>query len=160
MAITKQIQVTYRSSDGREHKTELAAKKHENLQASYSGLRTIFTSLDQRTLHLDAINNREAGKKIVEIITNAHRQMDRFDKIQERKSNPNRVVTSASTVGVFRQKQVFQLDSEGKVIGSFPSTVAAGKAVGLSPSTIQKACRGIHATAGGFKWTYDNKATQ
>lgn len=49
-------------------------------------------------------------------------------------------------------KAVLQVDSSGKVIASFPSLSAAGRAVSAGHSTILSCAKGERETAGGYRW--------
>lgn len=52
-------------------------------------------------------------------------------------------------------RAVIQLDSEGKIIATHKSIIAAGKAVGIAGSNISGVCRNKKKTAGGFRWQYE-----
>ena len=49
-----------------------------------------------------------------------------------------------------KQKPVVNLDTNE----TYESIVIAGKAIGISPSSISAVCKGIRITAGGYHWKY------
>ena len=51
-------------------------------------------------------------------------------------------------------KSVIQLTLDGKVIKVHHSQNHASRVTGIKQGNINKVCRGIRKTAGGFKWQY------
>lgn len=53
-----------------------------------------------------------------------------------------------------KKRAVRQLDVDGNVLNTFPSGLAAAKAVGVSQSGVSACCRGKVKTVGGFRWEF------
>ena len=54
-------------------------------------------------------------------------------------------------------RKVIQIDSEtNEVLSQYESLAEAERQTGISIKQICKACRGLHKTAGGYKWRYGN----
>ena len=49
---------------------------------------------------------------------------------------------------------IIQLSLDDEVIGEWSGTREAGEALGIDQSNISKACRGVRATAGGYKFKF------
>jgi hypothetical protein len=52
------------------------------------------------------------------------------------------------------EKEVFQYDLEGEVLGNYPSVKEAAKQTGCNIKSIARVCRGERNKHGGFKWSY------
>lgn len=51
-------------------------------------------------------------------------------------------------------RAVKQYDLQGNLLATYNSIVEANKATGVNKSNISQACRGVHKTIGGYRWSY------
>ena len=54
-----------------------------------------------------------------------------------------------------RQYTIVQMDMDGVVIATFPSTREAARTIGGHATSIAAVCRGKHKSAAGYKWKYE-----
>ena len=59
-----------------------------------------------------------------------------------------------------RTRSVKQFTKTGQFVNEFKSTTLACKSIGLSRSSIEKACNGLNPTAGGFIWKFNEPNAQ
>jgi group I intron endonuclease len=52
------------------------------------------------------------------------------------------------------RKAVVMIDSSGRIVNTFKSTLSAGKKMSIEPKNIQAVCKNKRAKAGGYKWQY------
>lgn len=52
----------------------------------------------------------------------------------------------------WKHSEIYQYSLEGEYIASFPTCKEASKAVYIYYRCIEKACRGVIYTAGGYQW--------
>lgn len=54
-----------------------------------------------------------------------------------------------------RQYTIVQMDMDGVIIATFPSTKAAAVAIGGHATAIAAVCRGKHKSTAGYRWKYE-----
>lgn len=62
----------------------------------------------------------------------------------------------AVNTGLRKTRKVRQLDTNGNIIAIYDSIAKAGRAMKISGCHISNVCRGEKATAGGFRWIYND----
>lgn len=56
-------------------------------------------------------------------------------------------------------KQVFQFDKQGRLVRSYPSTKEAQRVTKIPSSSIVRVCGGHLLSAGGYLWSYNERAS-
>lgn len=56
--------------------------------------------------------------------------------------------------------KVYQFDKQGRKVNEYPSTKEAERQTSISSSSISGAARGQHLSAGGYLWSYDERASK
>lgn len=74
-------------------------------------------------------------------------------KVQSDASNEIRRRKSKEAMS-FKEKPVWQFDTNGRIVKRYSSISDAGRDAGISPSNIKYTCEGKFTNAGGFLWSY------
>lgn len=56
-------------------------------------------------------------------------------------------------------KTVYQFDKQGRLVGSYPSTKEAERITRIKSSSIVRVCGGHLLSAGGYLWSYEERAS-
>lgn len=74
-----------------------------------------------------------------------------------RSKNPNKGQFKKGTLNNCSSVKVVQLDKENNIINTYPSIAEASRQTSINQSGISMATRGVHKTAGSFKWKRENQ---
>lgn len=130
-----------------EHLSKLVCGKHENprMQNTFNkhGKENFFFSVLESFDGIDKIELLEKEKCWIEML----------GPVLNNKLDPTTQTNSTS-----QSKKVYQFDTQGRLLTSYPSCKEASRRTFISASSITQNCNKKLLSAGGYLWSYDEKA--